>query len=215
MFQSLQSSRQKWSQLVILQEKRSEHHKAMESSVQCAQHVPLQSECYCTIVTGIANIIENSIWKTAQAVVAEINFTDFRKALKRPVFNHLQTNVLQIEVTEATEIPKKTFWKCSQFVALQVKFFQTAQIPQKTFWKCSQFVALQVKFFQTAEIPKKTFWKCPQFVALQVKSVQIFQAIKYSSRKLSLSQIHVFQRQGAATPATSTAYIRCSDAINR
>ena len=169
MFQSLQCSRQKWSQLVILQEKPSKHHKAIESSVQSAQHVPLQPECYsiAAVTSIIANIFENSIWKTAQAVVAEINSIEFRKGLKRPLFNRLQAIVAQVE------------------------------------------------FCQTTQIPNKTFWKCPQFVALQVKSVQIFQAIKYSSRKLSLSQIHVFQRQGAATPATSTAYIRCSDAINR
>ena len=81
------------------------------------------------IVTGIiANIIENSIWKTAQAVVAEINFTDFPKALKRPLFNHLQAIVAQVKFLKTAEILKKTFWKCSQFVALQIKIVQTAEI---------------------------------------------------------------------------------------
>ena len=111
----------------------------------------------------------------------------------------LQTVVLQVETAEATETPKKTFWKCSQAIALQLKFPQATEIPKKTFWKRSQFVALQVKLHQASEIPKKTFWKCSQFVAPQVKSVHIFQAIEHSSRKLS--QIHVFQIQGA-TPAT-------------
>ena len=155
MFQSLQSSRQKWSQLVILQEKPSKHRKAIESSVQSA-HVPLQPECY--IVKGIiANIFENSIWKTAQAVVAEINFMEFRKALKWPLFNRLQTNVLQIEVTEATEISKKTFWKPSQFVALQVKFVQTAESLKDSRWKGFQLIPCHVEGPEAFQTLKNVF----------------------------------------------------------
>ena len=134
MFQSLQSTRQKWSQLVILQEKPSKHRKAIESSVQSAQHVPLQIECY--IAKGIiANIFENSIWKTAQAVVAEINFIEFPKGLKRPLFNRLQAIVAQVEFCQTTQIPNKTFWKCSQFVALQMKFAQAAESLKDSRWK--------------------------------------------------------------------------------
>ena len=127
MFQSLQSSRLKWSQLVVLQEKPSKHHEAIESSVQSAQHVPLQYEYYSKVVAEtysetcciIANIFENSIWKTAQEVVAEINKTELLETLKRPLFNHLQAIVAQVEYFQTAQIPKKTFWKCSQFVALQ------------------------------------------------------------------------------------------------
>ena len=101
----------------------------------------------------------------------------------------LQTVVLQVETAEASEIPKKTFWKCSQAIALQMKFAQATEIPKKTFWKRSQFVALQ-----------------------RQKQIPMLQAIEHSSGKLS--QIHVCQIQGAV-PVTSTAYTRCSDAINR
>ena len=59
-----------------------------------------------------------------------------------------------------------------------------------------QTIVLQVETAEATEIPKKTLGKCSQFVASQVKSVQIFQAIKHSSRKLS--QIHVFQKQIAS-----------------
>ena len=82
-----------------------------------------------------------------------------------------------------------------QTVVLQVEAAEATEIPNDIFWKCSQTIAMQVKFAQVAEIPKKTFWKCSQAIALQVKFLQVFQAIKYSSRKLS--QIHVFQMQGA------------------
>ena len=56
-----------------------------------------------------------------------------------------------------------------------------------------QTVVLQVEVAKATEIPKGIFWKCSQAIALQVKFLQVLQAIKYSSGKLS--QIHVFQMQ--------------------
>ena len=147
-----------------------------DTAGQFLQTVALQVELFQT-----AEIPKKTFWKCSQAIA------------------------LQMKFAQVTEIPKKTFWKCSQAIALQMKFAQVTEIPKKTFWKCSQAIALQVKFFQTAEMPKKTCWKCSQFVALQrQKQIQMLQAIEHSSRKLSLSQIHVCQIQGAATPATLT-----------
>ena len=162
MFQSLQSSRQEWSQLVVLQVKPFKHQKAIESSVQCAQHVPLQPECYPAVTDIIANIFENSIWKTAQAVVAEINFIEFPEALKRPLFNRLQAIVAQVEFCQTTQIPKKTFWKCSQFVALQVKFVQTAEILKSSKWKGFQLIPCHVKGPEAFQTVKNVFIKSHQ-----------------------------------------------------
>ena len=138
------------------QEKPSKHHKAIESSVQSAQHVPLQPECYsiAAVTSIIANIFENSIWKIAQAVVAEINSIEFPKGLKRPLFNRLQA------------------------ILAQANFLKTAQISKKTFWKCSQFVALQVKFVQTAEILKDSRWKGFQLIPCHVEGPEAFQTLK-------------------------------------
>ena len=92
MFQSLQSPHTKRSQLVALQVKLLKHDEAIESSIQCAQHVPLQPEYYrkgivaVLVINILANIYEYSMRQNAQPVVAEINFNKVIEAPEKIPF---------------------------------------------------------------------------------------------------------------------------------